>query len=163
MARRLSDRAHRQRIFLQALAGGSSIVQACAHGRISWPTLYRWRRQDAAFRAAWDEALRAGADAIAARFDGELMRRAVDGVDEPVLHNGKIVGERKRYSDRLLMFGIRDLHLRRAAASPPAPPSEPPPIRVVVRQFGPPAGDSAAAEMIGEDAQRVSRARTPGG
>lgn len=144
MARRVSDRAHRRRIFLEALAGGSSVVQACAHSRISWPTLYRWRRQDAAFRGEWDAALGAGADAVAARFDDAMMRRAVDGVDEPVLRNGKIVGERKRYSDRLLMFAIRDLRLRRQAASPPAPPDEPPRITVVVRQFGPPAGDGAA-------------------
>lgn len=32
----------------------------------------------------------------------ELFRRAIEGVDEPVFHQGEIVGHVRRYSDRLL-------------------------------------------------------------
>jgi hypothetical protein len=32
----------------------------------------------------------------------EIRRRAIDGVDEPVFHNGEVCGQVRRYSDRLL-------------------------------------------------------------
>lgn len=116
MARPLPERNQRREIFLNALAAGSSVSQACAHGRLAWRTVYLWRQKEPEFRDAWNAALRAGADAAAARFDDELMRRAVDGFAEPVLHSGDVVGARTRYSDPLLMFAIRDLRLRRQAA-----------------------------------------------
>jgi len=37
----------------------------------------------------------------------ELVRRAIDGIDEPIYHQGVIVGEVRRYSDRLLEFLAR--------------------------------------------------------
>lgn len=37
------------------------------------------------------------------RIRAELQRRAIDGVLEPVFHQGEIVGEIRRYSDRLLL------------------------------------------------------------
>lgn len=75
------------------------------------------------------------------------MRRAVDGVDEPVVYRSEIVATRKRYSDTLLMSAIRDLRERREAAaahSTAAPVAEPEPkITVVVRQFSFPSGQPA--------------------
>jgi hypothetical protein len=37
----------------------------------------------------------------------ELVRRAIDGIDEPIYHQGVMVGEVRRYSDRLLEFLAR--------------------------------------------------------
>jgi transposase-like protein len=118
MAKTTPFRAQQCASFLRALSTGASVSEAAKAGRILWNTLYRWRRDDSRFRAAWDDAARAGEDAKAAKLDEALMRRAVDGIDEPVFHAGEEVGTRKRYSDPLLMFGIRELRQRRAARRP---------------------------------------------
>ena len=60
--------------------------------------MYGWRREDAEFGKAWDDAYAEGGDAI----DEEARRRAVDGWDEPVFRGGEQVGVIRRYSDRLL-------------------------------------------------------------
>ncbi len=145
MARTMPDRDRRRKTFLRALLNGEAVAVAAAQADLKWSTLYLWRRDDKAFRAAWDAAAKAGNDALAARFDGALIERAVDGVDEPVFHAGEQVGTRKRYSDPLLMFGIRELRDRRRPGSPDGgprdvviPPSGEQRITVVVRQFGPP-------------------------
>jgi hypothetical protein len=39
--------------------------------------------------------------------ESEARRRAVDGVDEPVFHKGRICGTVRKYSDALLMFLLR--------------------------------------------------------
>lgn len=113
MGRALSDRAQRREIFLDALMRGISAVQAAAHGRISWTTLYRWRRQDPAFRDAWDQAARAGAAVAAARRDDAMMRRALQPVAHPIVRRGEVVGVRQRYSDSALLFAMREIRLRR--------------------------------------------------
>lgn len=113
MGRALSARAHRREIFLEALRRGISAVQAAAHGGISWTTLYRWRRQDPAFRDAWDNAARASAELLADRHDDQMMRRATQPVAHPIVHRGEIVGVRQRYSDAALMFAVREMRLRR--------------------------------------------------
>ena len=135
MPRPAPNRNRRRRTFLRALADGHPVAQASAISRIGWSTLYLWRRKEPEFRAAWDEAARAGEDAVAARYDSELMRRAVDCVDEPVFHAGEEIGTRRRYSDPLLMFGIRDLRQRRSAASQPFI-ARTPKVTVVIAPFG---------------------------
>ncbi len=134
MAKTISARERRCRTFLRALAAGRTVSDACASSGLGWGTLYRWRRVDPEFRRVWDEAAQAGEDALAARFDDALVRRAVDGIDEKVFHAGEEVGTRRRYSDPLLMFGIRDLRARRRAASGPII-ARTPRVTVVIRQL----------------------------
>lgn len=146
-AKTVSARERRARVFLRALAAGGSATTAARASGLAWNTLYKWRRRDAAFRAAWDEAVAIRDDARIEHLDGEMMRRAVEAIEDPVVHNGEQVATRKRYSDPLLMFAIRELRGRRrsereAAERPPERPRElpnpEPRITVVVRQFGPP-------------------------
>ena len=59
--------------------------------------------RDPDFSAAWDEALERGLDSI----EDEVMRRAKDGVAEPVYYRGAVVGETRRFSDPLAMFILR--------------------------------------------------------
>lgn len=141
MGKTVTAREQRCALFVQALAGGVSVSEACKASGIVWASLYRWRREDSQFRAAWDDAARAGADIRATEFEAELRRRAVAGVDDPVFHAGAQVGTRKRYSDALLMFALRELRHRRRpdAEPPPAPaPAGEPRVTVVIREFGPP-------------------------
>jgi hypothetical protein len=47
--------------------------------------------------------LERGLDAL----EDEVMRRAKDGVVEPVFYKGRVVGEKRRYSDNLAMFILK--------------------------------------------------------
>jgi hypothetical protein len=67
---------------------------------------YQLRRQAGAeeFRAAWQAALQLGV----ARVEDVVMDRALNGVEEPLYSYGKLIGTRRRYNDRLLMFILRN-------------------------------------------------------
>lgn len=153
-------RARHCRTFLRVLSTGTSLREACKASSVSWSTLYKWRHKDAAFRAAWDEAVTIRDEARVADLDDEMMRRAVECIEDPIMFNGEQVASRKRYSDALLMFAVRELRGRRkeeqreaarreverAAPKPlaPATPSADSKITVVVRQFALPAPSAAA-------------------
>ena len=62
-----------------------------------------YRKREAAFAAAWLQALEEAAD----RLEMEALRRAVDGVKEDKFYQGAVVGEFTRYSDNLLMFLLK--------------------------------------------------------
>ncbi len=117
------ERDRRRRVFLRALASGRSVVTAADTADIAWSTLYAWRRDEPKFRAAWDRAAGFGSEALFDRVQSALIQRAVDGIDEPVFHAGKIVGTRKRYSDTLLVTMMREQIIYR----PEDPESETPP------------------------------------
>ena len=67
------------------------------------PTPYEKTRPPLSSGAAWDEALERGLDAL----EDEIMRRAKDGVGEPIYYRGAVVGETRRYSDTLAMFILK--------------------------------------------------------
>ncbi len=121
----------RRKAFLRALSSGLPVGKAAAEARIAWSTLYAWRRDEPKFRAAWDRAAGFGQDALGERFQSALYERAVKGVDDPVYHAGEVVGQRKRYSDRLLLHALNELaRLKEEMRQPPPPvrpPSPPPP------------------------------------
>ncbi len=96
----------RQRAFIEALAETGSVNAACKAVNMSQPGAYYLRRQPGAeeFRAAWQKALDLGVQ----RIEDVAMDRALNGVDEPLYSYGKLVGTRKRYNDRLLMFMLRN-------------------------------------------------------
>lgn len=99
----------RRETFLQALADTCSPKAAAAAAGVSKQTCYYHREKDIEFRQAWDKCVDLALDAVL----GESYRRAVVGVDEPVIFQGQVskeVGpdgtERPltitKYSDRLL-------------------------------------------------------------
>ncbi len=96
----------RQQTFIEALADTDSIAAACKAVNMSQRGAYFLRRQPGAdsFRAAWSAALDLGVQ----RIEDVAMDRALNGVDEPLYSYGKLVGTRKRYNDRLLMFMLRN-------------------------------------------------------
>ena len=61
-------------------------------------TMCRLRERDPEFKQACEEALELYTDTL----KQAAHRRAVEGVDEPIYHQGVLVGYKKRYSDRLL-------------------------------------------------------------
>lgn len=96
----------RQRAFIETLADTGSVASACKAVNMSTVGAYYLRRQPGAesFRAAWDAALDLGVRQL----EDVAMDRALNGVDVPVYSYGELVGVRKSYNDRLLMFMLRN-------------------------------------------------------
>lgn len=89
----------KRELFVDLLARtGNFLAAAKALGYKDSSYFRRWYKKDKMFRIYCDEAMEAAVD----RFEEEAIRRAVDGIEEPVYHQGKIVGYKKRYSDDLL-------------------------------------------------------------
>lgn len=104
----------RQRGFIAALADSGS-VKAAAHAVNMTPEgayLLRRHPQAGEFRKAWEAALQLGVQ----RLEDVAMERALYGVEVPVYHFGAVVGTRRVYNDRLLMFLLRNRATRRFSA-----------------------------------------------
>lgn len=102
----MSDSTHtpeNERAFLTALASTCSVTKACEITGLPRPTVYGWRANDVDFAARWNDAKRIGAEAL----EDEAMRRAAEGVDEPVFHQGAQVGAIRKYSDTLAIFLLK--------------------------------------------------------
>ena len=74
--------------------------------------LLRRHADGESFRKAWEAALALGVQ----RLEDVAMERAIHGVEVPVYHFGEIVGTRRVYNDRLLMFLLRNRAPERFAA-----------------------------------------------
>lgn len=86
-----------RRTFLDVLARTGIVTTAVQAVGVARMTAYRWR-EDPEFAKAWDDALEQAAD----RMEAEAIRRAVEGVEEPIYQGGQLVGTRIVYSDSLL-------------------------------------------------------------
>jgi hypothetical protein len=95
----------RQRAFIEALADTGSVSRACGQVNMTTVGAYYLRRQPGAegFRRAWEAALDFGV----ARMKDIAFERAVEGTLVPVITGGKLIGYRRIYNDRLLMFCLR--------------------------------------------------------
>lgn len=93
----------KKRAYLAALVeAGGNISRACIAAEIDRSTPYSdpWK-EDAAFQAALRRAEAMAADHL----EAEAIRRAYEGVEEPVgWHKGEPGGMVRRYSDTLLIF-----------------------------------------------------------
>lgn len=75
--------------FCAALAETANVGRACKAVGMSRSHIYDWREEDPAFAAAWDRAEKVGVTAL----EDEAKRRAFEGVDEPLTHQGQITYE----------------------------------------------------------------------
>lgn len=88
----------RKEAFVEALARHGNASQAAREIGIH-PTTARYHRdKDTTFALAWDQAMEEFMDGL----EAEAVRRAKEGVDEPVFHEGVIVGYKRKYSDSLM-------------------------------------------------------------
>ncbi len=96
----------KRRVFLEVLAKTGRVAEAArACGYTDTATLQHFRRNDEDFAEAWEHALEAAAHVL----EEEAIRRATEGVLEPVFYKGHVAGYKTNYSDTLLMFILRGL------------------------------------------------------
>ena len=88
----------RQRAFLRALTETGTYADACRRVNLSTTAARNMRERYPEFAAACDRALAMSV----ATLEQAAVERAVQGVEEPVWHAGKVVGTRVRRSDTLL-------------------------------------------------------------
>jgi hypothetical protein len=98
-----------QDAFIAHLSETGNVRQSCQLSGFKHVAIYKRRKDDAEFAKRWDDAMDL---AYAARLDllkAEALRRAHDGVEEPVFYLGVEVAKVRKYSDSLLMFMIKQL------------------------------------------------------
>jgi hypothetical protein len=93
----------RKAVFLQALTDTHQVVEAAAAAEVGRSTVYEWRASDVAFASAWADVLEASTELL----EREAFRRAAEGTDKPVYHQGELVDTYKEFSDVLLMFLLK--------------------------------------------------------
>jgi hypothetical protein len=89
--------------FLEALRSTCNVTRACELSDLGRASTYEWRAEDDEFRKDWDDAVQIAADLL----EEEAVRRAYEGVTEPVYQGGKLVGHVQKYSDTLLIFLLK--------------------------------------------------------
>ena len=104
--RKLKLTPARQEQFLKALAETGSVATSAALAGTSRTRVYEFRKADQEFAGAWEDAEEIATD----RLEEEARRRAVKGVEEPLVSAGKLVRDENgqpitvtRYSDNLLL------------------------------------------------------------
>ena len=96
----------KRKVFLAILAKTGVVAEAArACGHTDTSTFQAYRRQDEDFAEAWDHSLEAAAHVL----EEEAIRRATEGVMEPVFYKGEVAGYKVNYSDTLMMFILRGL------------------------------------------------------
>jgi hypothetical protein len=103
MANRTKLTNHARADFLRVLRETGNISMAARRIGMSRRYLYQVKARDEALSQACDDAVAEAADALY----GEARRRPVEGVAEPLIIRGKVCGEIRRYSDRLLEFLLK--------------------------------------------------------
>jgi len=93
----------RRGTFLKALAASGNVAFAAREAGASRSRAYQLKAEDPDFAAEWALALETATDEL----DAEARRRAVEGVEVPHFHQGKVTGTVRKYSDTLLMFLLR--------------------------------------------------------
>lgn len=101
MAVRNADTLERLVVELERNAG--DVARACADINVSTGWLKRWMREDPKVEAAINDAMDTGVAVL----ESALIRRAVEGVDEPIFYKENIVGYKRRYSDTNLQFALK--------------------------------------------------------
>jgi hypothetical protein len=72
--------------------------------RRSPTTCYARRKADPVFADAWDAAMETAMETV---LEPEAIRRATEGVERTVYHDGQAVGVERHYSDTLLIFLLK--------------------------------------------------------
>lgn len=100
---RKAARAGWQERFLEAFRVTGIVSSSAEAAGVHRSSVYRELEKDEAFVAAFEDAEAEAVDVL----EREALRRAVEGVVEPVVSAGEHVTDVRRYSDRLLEFLLK--------------------------------------------------------
>lgn len=89
--------------FLTVLAETCNVSRAAKAIGVARITVYEWRDAFAEFAEAWDKAKQLGIDAL----EDEAHRRAFEGNERAVFHQGMECGTVREYSDTLAIFLLK--------------------------------------------------------
>ena len=102
MAARRKKLTDNQRAFLKSFGVTGSITKAAEAAQVDRSQHYRWL-DDAVYSEAFDGAREEAAQTL----EDEAVKRAHEGVLEPVFYKGKPAGAVRKYSDSLLVFLLK--------------------------------------------------------
>ncbi len=95
--------------FLTVLAETCNVSEACRRTKVKMTVAYRRRKMDAAFRAAWNDAIAVGYS----RLEMMLLDRAFNGVEKVIKRRDGTEERMMEYSNQL---GLRLLSMHRETA-----------------------------------------------
>ncbi len=103
----IRDISHpKKRALLNALLEtGGNVTRSADAAKVDRRTHYDWLDKDPVYVQVFKKCKERAIDVL----EAEAIRRAAEGVNEPVYYQGEVVGERKVYSDLLLMFLMKKL------------------------------------------------------
>lgn len=120
--------------FLAAYRACGSITGAARASGVDHSSHYRRLRRDAGYAAEFANSRQIASDVL----EEEARRRAVEGIEVPVYHAGKVVGHRLRYSDRLLVFLLKANRPEKFGTRRPSTATTAPTVRLVIVDEAPP-------------------------
>lgn len=89
--------------FIEAYRRLGTITAAAEAAGVARGTHYEWLRNDPEYAAEFRQAEEAVADML----EREAIRRAVEGTERFVYHQGEVVGAERQFSDTLLIFLLK--------------------------------------------------------
>lgn len=90
-------------IFFEKLSQHGRITQAAREAGLQRESLYDKRERDPEFATRWANALETYADVV----EAEVHRRAIEGTDKGIWHQGQLVGTERQFSDALLLALVK--------------------------------------------------------
>lgn len=90
-------------VFLQTLANTGNVRASCLAAGVNPVTAYRTRDRSEAFAQQWAEAERQATQLL----EAEAWRRAAQGVEKGIYHQGERIATERQYSDTLLIFLLK--------------------------------------------------------
>ena len=97
--------ARRKALFLERFRELCLLNKTLKATKLAKTTFYRWKDADPEFKKEFEAAKVEAGDIL----EQEAIRRAYQGVEEPVFYQGKQVDSVTRYSDVLLIFLLKGL------------------------------------------------------
>lgn len=97
-----SNPQHKKKAFLAAYAEAGNITRAAELAGVDRTSHYKWLNDP-----EYAEAFKAADEQAGDRLEQEARRRAVEGTQKPVFHQGKQCGVVNEYSDTLLIFLLK--------------------------------------------------------
>jgi len=107
--------ARKKRLFRQTFAATQSLAAAARAAEVTLAEARKLRAEEPPADSAAADEQAADLERATAALESEAVRRALEGVEIPVFHQGRECGSTVKHSDQLLMFLLKTLKPERYA------------------------------------------------